>query len=160
MRTSLRSPPRKSKDCRAGVKRRRAESPDSATASYDPAGQSGVPQAIEEAGASDTARTQESDEFDSRKVKFPNRRATGSYRDFDDFLHDRARNGFVVFFQAMKIPLNRIPDIRHGLVAGFALGNATGQHRAFRHEHPVLVRFNHDSEFHGVTVAVSAVIRD
>ncbi len=60
----------------------------------------------------------------------------------------------------MKIPLDGIPHVRDGFVAGLALRNATRQHRAFRHKHAVLVRLDQDSEFHGLTLALLTAIRN
>jgi len=68
--------------------------------------------------------------------------------DFHYFLAYRRWNGFVMLFEAFEISLYRIGDVAYCLCPRFALGNASGQCRAFRNEHTVLVLLNNDAEFH------------
>jgi hypothetical protein len=65
-----------------------------------------------------------------------------------------------MLFQTMKITLNGIPNIRDGFIPGLALGNATREHRTFHHKHTILVGLEHDSKFHGSTLAAKGASRN
>jgi hypothetical protein len=60
----------------------------------------------------------------------------------------------------MKITLDGIPNIRDGLVAGLALRNATRKHGTIRHKHAILIRLDHHSEFHVVSIPTQTVFRN
>src|SRR5437879_8396647 len=76
-----------------------------------------IPQGIEEAGASDTVRTQESAEFDSRKVRFPKR------------IKHRGRVLATIYGKSKSYPLYRVSWTASGMCGTFqnVLHNASCQ---------------------------------
>lgn len=60
----------------------------------------------------------------------------------------------------MEATLNGILNIPDGFVAGLVLRNAPGEHRAFSHEHSVLIRLNQHAEFHAETITAQSAFRN
>jgi hypothetical protein len=89
-----------------------------------------------------------------------NRRASGSYRNFDDFLADRTGNRLTVFVQAVEVSLDGVLNILYRFVSGLALRNASRQHRTFRHEDAVFVMLNEHSELHSVSIVALQEFRN
>ena len=59
-----------------------------------------------------------------------------------------------MLFQAFDVPLNGVTYVHHCFVARFPLGNTAGQSRAFGNKNAVFIRFNRDTKFHTLSVAI------